>query len=121
MKETIVTRGAPVVRVLAVLLVALFAVSGIAAAHGGDDGLHHHDGTMGSHDGWMGGAGWVWGPLFVLVLLALPLVAVLLLLRERGDSGGGEDDALAVLRRRYATGEIDDEEFEQRRQRLQEG
>jgi putative membrane protein len=106
---------------LIVVLVGLLAVSGVAVAHGGDDGRHHHDGVMGhdgtmGHDGWMGGFGWLWGPVVMLLVVGLPLVAAVVLLRERRD--GGDGDALTVLRQRYAAGEIDDEEFERRRDRL---
>jgi putative membrane protein len=124
MSERLGGRLAGGVRALTVLLVVLLAVSGVAAAHGGDDGRHHHDGMMGTHDGWMGGSGWFWGPVGMLLLLTVPLVAIAYLLRGREGAdtdGPGGDDALAVLRRRYAEGEIDDDEFETRRRQLQQG
>jgi putative membrane protein len=123
MNERIIAGLAGGARVLTVLLVALVAVSGVAVAHGGDDGMHHHDGMMGTHDGWMGGAGWFWGPVGMLLLLAVPLVAIAYVLRSREDTdtdGPGGDDALAVLRRRYAEGDIDDDEFENRRRQLRQ-
>jgi len=123
---------AGIVRVLAVLFVALLAASGVATAHGGDDGMHHHDGWMGTHGGWMGGSagfGWFLVPLFLLAL-GVPLALGLFLLgQRRGDGGSGDgdgdgdgaEDAMAVLRRRYAAGDVDDEEFERRRERLRSG
>lgn len=101
--------------VVTVVLTAALATGG-AAAHGGDDGLHHHDGTFGMHDGgWWGmGLGWLWLLGGVLALVLLPLMAVLLVRREGGDT------ALERLRERYATGEIDDDEFRRRRETLED-
>lgn len=71
----------------------------------------------------------VWGvggglfPTLVgLVLLIVLVVGVVSLLSSRRMREPGDDtDALGVLRRRYARGEIDDEEFERRRGRLDGG
>jgi putative membrane protein len=76
--------------------------------------------------GMMGGmtAAWgIWAFLVILTLLAILVVAVLgsvwLVRKLREDDHGpmasdlGES-AYEVLRRRYATGEIDDEEYERR-------
>jgi putative membrane protein len=119
---------------VAVLLVV--AATGPAVAHTGDDGSHHHDGWMGTHDGmggWMGGTGFFWALLWPVVLIGVPLVVGYLLLTRRDTGGaradnvrsgdartneGTSDDALEVLRRRYARGEIDDEEFDARRRTL---
>lgn len=107
--------------VLSLLVIASF--SGPVAAHTGDDGFHHHDGWMGSHDGWggwmVGGIGFLWMLLGTLVLVGIPVALVYLLLIRRESIGGrSDDDALALLRRRYAQGEIDEEEFETRRAKL---
>lgn len=113
-----------VLGLVAVLLIAITAASGPVAAHTGDDGGHHHDGWMGTHDGaggWMGvGFGVVWLLLWTVVVIGLALaLAVGYSLRSRRATGDGQtDDALAVLRRRYANGELDDEEFETRRSKL---
>ena len=103
------------------------ATTGVVAGHGGDDGLHHHDGWMGTHDGFMGAwGGWLWGGLGLLLLLGLLVAVVVLVARGSGAASGasadrrGVEDALAVLRRRYAEGDIDEEEFERRRTRLLE-
>jgi putative membrane protein len=66
-----------------------------------------------------GGLGPFPGLLALFVLLAV-LVAVAYLVRQlvgEGTTARG-DDALRVLETRYARGEVDDEEFERRRDRL---
>lgn len=68
------------------------------------------------NDGWpaMGWFGWSMMVLFWAVVI----YAVVWGFRSRGDSAS-RDDALEVLKRRYALGEIDKEEFEERRQVLE--
>lgn len=101
---------------LTVLVVAV-AFSGAAAAHSGDDGAHHHDGWMGAHDG-MGWGLWFLWP--AVVLLVAGVGAYLLLTRGNGGNAARSgDDALDTLRERYARGDIDEEEFERRRQTLE--
>jgi len=100
-----------------VALVVALAATGPAAAHTGDDGAHHHDGQMGTHGGMGWGMGWgVW--LLWPALLIPGGVAAYALLRS-ADGGSHSDDALSALRERYARGDIDDDEFERRRQTLQ--
>lgn len=99
------------------------AFSGPVAAHTGGDGVHHHDGWMGTHGGmggWMfGGVGLLWMLLWTVVLIGIPVALVyLLLIRRESSDGTTDDDALALLRRRYAQGKIDEEEFETRRAKL---
>jgi putative membrane protein len=61
---------------------------------------------------------------FVVVVVAIAVLGVRWLVRElRTPPGGGpattsEDGALAVLRERFARGEIDADEYEQRRRTL---
>lgn len=96
----------------------VIAFSGTAVAHSGDDGVHHHDSWMGSHGGAFGD---LWMALWMVVLIGVPLGLGYLLLTRREVNGEATDDALAVLRRRYAEGELDEEEFDARRRKLQGG
>jgi len=82
-----------------------------------------HQGPMGPAGGAGGmGGGYVWGLVWVLFVVAVVAIALYLVFRLAGEQEASEtgDDALAVLERRYARGEIDDDEFEQRRTRLTE-
>jgi putative membrane protein len=72
--------------------------------------------------GWGGGAGPVFG-LWHLAVWAALIVAVVVAARwmfgrERAGDGGERDRALAILRERYARGEIDQAEFDLRRRHL---
>ena len=102
----------------ALLVVLVIAFSGPALAHSGDDGFHHHDGWMGSHGGVFG---YLWMTLWMVVLIGVPLGLGYLFLTHRDASGGTTDDALTVLRRRYAEGKIDKQDFDARRRKLQDG
>lgn len=97
--------------------------------------MFHHGYEMGYGSGY-GIApvfGWILGVLFLAVLV----LAVVYLVRELGDGrrraaggprphpeappagpAGGDDPALRILRERYARGEIDRDEFEQRKRDL---
>lgn len=91
----------------------LTSVVGVVSAQQG--------GGMGGMGGGMGGFGW-WPLLWALVLLSV-VVLVASSVRGNGSQRDGRDErdeALAALRTRYANGELSDEEFEERRRRLQE-
>jgi putative membrane protein len=99
-------------RITMVAVTLLVAATGPAAAHGSGGG-----GMMGG-GGWglLGGTMGLWGLLWMGVLIAVPLlIGYALLTRE---SGGTEEQALAVLREQYARGELTDEEFDRRRDQL---
>ena len=103
-----------IARRLALLAVPLLVVTtGSAAAMGGGYG----GGTMGG--GWTPfvGAMGLSGLLVMGVLIALPLY-LLFALAGRGGSAD-EERPLSVLRKRYARGELSDDEFERRRERLE--
>jgi putative membrane protein len=60
---------------------------------------------------------------FWVAIIALIVVAVRWLIRQERRSTDGEslpraEDPLEILRRRYAAGDIDDEEFQRRRKTL---
>ncbi len=56
--------------------------------------------------------------LWTVVLISIPLGLGYLFLTQRDSGGGTTDDALTVLRRRYASGELDEEDFDARRRKL---
>ena len=81
------------------------------------------------HWGLDGGMGilWLGGVLVVVLFWALVIAALVLAVRWllRADQRGRQEppaphseDPLEILRRRYAAGEIDDEEYERRRKKL---
>ena len=73
---------------------------------------------------WDGGYGMIFGPLFMILLLALLVVAVVLLVRWLGGtappSASPTRTPLDILKERFARGEIDKTEFEERRRVLSE-
>lgn len=78
---------------------------------------------------WQGGwHGWLFGPIMMIVFIAVAVVVVVLLVRWLG-GGSGHGGALHspltktpldILKERYAKGEIDKEEFEEPRRVLGE-
>lgn len=78
-------------------------------------------------DGW--GWGWTWGVGMVHGLLwwAFVILGIVLLVRLLGRGGGASatpppappETALDILKKRYARGEIDKAEFEEKRRDLQ--
>ncbi len=76
--------------------------------------------------GWHGGWGWghmVFGSLMMLLFLGAVVLAVVAVVRWTGGSSqrrelSSESRALAILEERFARGEIDREEFEERRRIL---
>lgn len=77
--------------------------------------------------GYWGGPwhGWFMGPLMMLVFLALVAVVVVLVVRWIGAPAGSREDSrqntpLEILRERFARGEIDKTEFEERRKALED-
>jgi putative membrane protein len=64
---------------------------------------------------------WMVGGLLVTVLVVALLIAGLYAVIRAGQRGSGSaasSQAMAILEERYARGEIDHEEFEERRRRL---
>ena len=77
---------------------------------------------------WAGGwHGWFFGPIMMIVFIAIVVVLVMFLMRKTGGSGGDAlshrsagNTPLDILKERFARGEIDKEEFEERRRVLSE-
>lgn len=77
----------------------------------------------GDYNGMMGGGyGWMmaWMLIWFLVAIALVAVAVFAVVRFSGPRTKSRDAALSELRRRYAAGELDDDEYRRRRAGLEE-
>ena len=71
--------------------------------------------------GMMWGWGWGWGWIFMIIFWGLLILGLIFLIRYLIGStkaSRGEDSALDILKRRYARGEINKEEFEQKKRDL---
>lgn len=98
-------------------------LSGAALADAAPDRYYGHYGMMG------GGGGWIFGPIMMLLFFALLVGAVVLIVRligtgsitGSGGNGHSGDEAIAILRKRFARGEISAEEFEAARKTLESG
>lgn len=101
------------------ILVLLFFISPLAvSAHEGND---HY----GPHMMWQG-YGMVFGPFMMIIFIVAIIVVGVLLVRWLGGHGIGShaksgQEAIEILKTRFARGEIDKEEFEERVQLLQKG
>lgn len=81
------------------------------------------DGRYYDHYGMMGWGGWFYGPVMMLLFFALLVGAVVLVVRLLGsdtlrNGAQQEDRAHAILRERFAKGEITKEEFDTSRKAL---
>ena len=99
-------------------LAALIATPALAHAEAGEV-YYGHYGMMGG--GW---GGWFFGPIMMLVYLGLIVGAVVLVIRLlnpdwNGRTAPDDDRALKILRERFAKGEIDQKEFEERKKLLE--
>ncbi|HEY5656254.1 MAG TPA: SHOCT domain-containing protein [Myxococcota bacterium] len=84
--------------------------------------------SMGDHlERWHGDWGWghmVFGSLMMLLFWGAVVLAVVLVVRflggsaHRSDSADSQNRALAILEERFARGEIDKDEFEERKRLL---
>lgn len=68
---------------------------------------------------WHMGWGWYWW-VWTLLWLAIAIVVIALIARAVTRNSGvrPQSEALEILKRRYAAGEISTEEYEERRSRL---
>jgi putative membrane protein len=103
---------------IAVLVTALMTVPTVAQTYAD----HPHMGAW----GW-GWGGMIFGPIMMIVFIAVAVVVVVLLVRWIGGPGHGGvlhnppgKTPLDLLKERFAKGEIEKEEFEERRRVLSE-
>lgn len=103
---------------LSLMTLTGFAVP--AAAWADQNGQHYGPHMWG--DGWHG---WFFGPVMMILFLAVVVVTIVLLVRWLGGAGHGvahhhppQTSPLDILKERFARGEIDKEDFEERRRVL---
>lgn len=91
-----------------------------------DFGHYHGPGMMWGGGQW-GGSGMFFGPLFMFLLVIGIIAAIILVLRLLGIVGTSQtgsksaangNNAFDILRERFAKGEIDTKEFEERKRLL---
>ncbi|HEV2403048.1 MAG TPA: SHOCT domain-containing protein [Candidatus Saccharimonadales bacterium] len=73
--------------------------------------------------GWGDNSGYdVWGFIFMLLMMALVILGIIVAVRYLGRdtrSNHTEETALDVLKKRYAKGDIDKKEYEEKRKDLE--
>ena len=98
------------------LSIIFFSSTDALAGGGENQGWHMGSGMMGG-----GGMGW-FGGMFMMIFWVLILVGLIFLIkwliqttnRVKSDVGNG-NSALQILKERYARGEIDNAEFEEKK------
>ncbi|AFK19605.1 SHOCT domain-containing protein [Haloferax mediterranei ATCC 33500] len=122
---TTTTNSTRLVGIVLLALAALFVLPVLFGMSGAFGATPMGWGGGWMHDTWMhGGTGggvpwWMWGMGLLGQLLVLAVLIGGGVLLFRAVSNDGHDDALSELRSAYARGDIDDEEFERRRARLE--
>ena len=101
-------------------LAALFTTLVVWSSAWADQGDRQHMGNM------MGDMGWGWtifGPFMMIAFLVIAVIVVVLIVRWLGGTGHGTipsgKSPIDNLRERFARGEIDKKEFEERRRVLE--
>ncbi len=103
-------------------LATLFTTLVVWSSAWADQSDQYHMGNMGAW-GW---GGMIFGPIMMIVFIAVAVVVVVLLVRWLGGPGHGGalhslpgKTPLDILKERFAKGEIDKKEFEERRRVLE--
>lgn len=101
------------------MVAVLFPLAGDALAQWRGRGYEwgHGPGMMGGY-----GGGWL-GSIIMVAFWVAVIVGIVLLIRwlvvsTKSGVSGAEDSALEILKKRYARGEIDKKEFEQKKKDL---
>ena len=105
---------------------AMLLAPGWVSAQGSSDAVRYGYGAhmMGDYGGWYG---MIFGPLIMILVLAAVIAGAVLLVRWLGGPWHGAQPThhappgrspLDILKERYARGEIDKDEFEERRRVL---
>lgn len=104
-----------------VALGTLAALAVAMAAHAQGEGSYYGHSHM-----WDGAGWWMFlGPLWMILVFGALIAGIVLLVRWLGSPHGGgssqapNNRALDILKERFARGEIDKEEFEERRRLLE--
>ena len=101
----------------ALLIIVTSVIAASLPASAGSYGFEHHG----------GGGGWghmAFGSVTMILFLAVIVFVVMIAVRWAGNTGQSEtsssatETALEILRNRYARGEIDKDEFEERKNLL---
>ena len=96
----------------------------LATAAVADQGNYHYGPHMWGGGGWMG---WFVGPVMMIATIAIAVAVVVLAIRWLGGPGHGSmhqttppaKTPLEILKERFARGEIDKEEYEERKRVLE--
>ncbi|MEP3438869.1 MAG: SHOCT domain-containing protein [Hoeflea sp.] len=103
-------------------LSATAALAQVGEIPAGNVPFRYGHGMMWGGDQW-GGFGMVLGPIFMILVLVGIIAAVIYVMRHMGSgivpgTGQSSSRALDILKERYARGEIDSKEFDERKKLL---
>jgi putative membrane protein len=80
--------------------------------------------TFSDCEGYMWHGGWVFGPIVMVLFLALIVAAIVFIVRwltrSEARQSASRPDAVAILQERFARGEIDKDEYDDRRKILRQ-